>query len=190
MSDDNVAMEANEQREHATHAETRHPIVLRASICIAVLAVLSSGISSLVANESASATSASSEAVLHQDRATDSWNFFQAKTIKATLYELAAQRGGSDAGANRQEGARQRSAVDGIQRLAQTEERLSTAASADAERHERRHHILDLSETLSHIAIAIATVAIITRQRWPLLSSIVLGVVSLGIAAVAYLGGP
>jgi hypothetical protein len=191
MSEDSMndaALEANEHREHAEHAEhPQHPLVLRVTITIAVLAVLSAGISTVVSNEDAAAVAARSEAVLHQDRATDTWNFFQAKTIKATLYELAAQNHTDATPANAAEAARQRGAVDQIQAQARHEDALTAASLEEADRHERRHHFLEISEALSHIAIAIATVAIVTRQRWPWFGSLALGVISIGIWVCAYL---
>jgi hypothetical protein len=188
MSDD-AAFEANEHREHAEHAgHAQNPLVLRVTITIAVLAVLSAGISTVVSNEGAAAVAARSEAVLHQDRATDTWNFFQAKTIKATLYELAEQTTtGEVKAANTAEATRQRSAVDQIQAQARHEDQQTEAALAEAGRHEERHHFLEISEALSHIAIAIATVAIVTRQRLPWYGSLGLGLLSIGLLAWVYL---
>ena len=57
-------------------------------------------------------------------------------------------------------------------------------ASNDAE---EMHHRLTVAATLLHMAIAIATIAIIARKKWPWLASIVLGVAGTAIAAWAYL---
>jgi hypothetical protein len=186
MTDD-VALEAHEHREHAEHAAHSGDLYLRrVSITIAILAVASATISSLEANESAAAIAASSDAVLHQDRATDAWGFFQAKTIKEGLFAIAADRGGPKAGGYRKEAERHHGDQAPIQAKALNEEKLAAQATAEQLRHERRHHALSLSETLSHVAIAIATIAIITGQRWPWVSSIGLGVMAGVAAAIAY----
>ncbi len=53
--------------------------------------------------------------------------------------------------------------------------------------HERRHHWLTAAATLLEIAIAICTVAIITRRPLFWLGSISLGCVGLVLFALAYL---
>jgi NhaP-type Na+/H+ or K+/H+ antiporter len=66
----------------------------------------------------------------------------------------------------------------------QTEEKLR-----DSERHEDRHHILTVAVTLLHVAIAIATIAIIVRgQRWPWYAALALGAIGATGAAYAYIG--
>jgi hypothetical protein len=66
----------------------------------------------------------------------------------------------------------------------QTDEKLR-----DSERHEDRHHILTVTVTLLHVAIAIATIAIIVRgQRWPWYAALALGATGTMGAAYAYIG--
>jgi hypothetical protein len=65
-----------------------------------------------------------------------------------------------------------------------TEEKLR-----DSERHEDRHHILTVAVTLLHVAIAIATIAIIVRgQRWPWYAALALGAIGTMGAVYAYIG--
>ena len=48
--------------------------------------------------------------------------------------------------------------------------------------------VLTIAATLLHIAIAIATIAIVMRsQRWPYHTAVILGILGLLGAAVAYL---
>ena len=53
--------------------------------------------------------------------------------------------------------------------------------------HERRHHRLAIAATLLEIGIAISTIAIITRSRWPWIGAAGLGAVGAAVVALAYL---
>ena len=65
----------------------------------------------------------------------------------------------------------------------QSEERLH-----EGERHEHRYHRLTLGATLLQIAIAMATISIITGgHRWPWFASLALGIGGTVAAATAYL---
>ena len=52
--------------------------------------------------------------------------------------------------------------------------------------HERRHHRLTIGATMLEVGIAIATIAIITRKRWPWAGSAALGVLGAVVALSAY----
>jgi hypothetical protein len=75
-----------------------------------------------------------------------------------------------------------------IQTKARELEHRSEERLHEGEHHEHRHHRLTLGATLLHIAIAIATISIITGgQRWPWFASLGLGVAGTVAAATAYL---
>ena len=92
------ALDAHEHAEHAQHAaHERSPFVSRVSITVAVLAVMAASAGSLETVEGGRAITESSEAVLAQDKATDSWNEYQADSLKRHMYEIASVTGGSKA---------------------------------------------------------------------------------------------
>src|ERR1700760_663575 len=92
------ALEAHEHAEHAEHAAHENdPFVSRIAITVAVLAVLAAASSSLETVEGGLAITASSEAVLKQDQATDAWGEYEADSIKKNLYGVSAQQGGDHA---------------------------------------------------------------------------------------------
>src|ERR1700742_842494 len=94
MSD--PALEAHEHTEHAEHAaHEKNPFVSRVSITIAILAVMAAAAGSLETVEGGRAITESSEAVLAQDKATDSWNEYQADSLKRHMYEIASVPGGA-----------------------------------------------------------------------------------------------
>jgi hypothetical protein len=109
--------------------------------------------------------------------------------FKKDLYAIAAANGGPKADDFKKQA--ERNGVDEEELFAkgqalehQTEEKLR-----DSERHEDRHHILTVAVTLLHVAIAIATIAIIVRgQRWPWYAALALGAIGATGAAYAYIG--
>src|SRR3954463_12516658 len=92
------ALDAHEHAEHAEHAaHARDPFISRVSITVAILAVMAATAGSLETVEASRAIAQSSEAVLAQDKATDSWNEYQADSLKRHMYEIAAAPGGPKA---------------------------------------------------------------------------------------------
>ena len=92
------ALEAHEHAEHAEHAaHERDPFIAKVSITVAVLAVMAAAAGSLETVEGGRAITESSEAVLAQDKATDSWNEYQADSLKRHMYEIASVAGSAKA---------------------------------------------------------------------------------------------
>ena len=182
----------NEDLEHAEHA--RHaahegdPFLMRVSVTIALLAVLAASVASLESLETAATLGAKNDAALIQNKATDQWSFFQAKSIKKNMYEIAAMGGGPHADEFR--AAAKRNDGEGVQIQSQATD-LGNQVEAKlqaGEVHERRHQVLTMAVTLLHVAIAIATVSIIVRgARWPWLGALALGAAGLLATAFAYL---
>ncbi len=181
-----------EHFEHAEHAEhAAHlgdPFTTMVSITIAILAVLAASVGSLETIETAGVTVAKNEAVLMQNKATDNWNFFQAKSLKKNMYEIAAAAGGPKADDFAKQAKRYDSEQEDIKKKAEEYEHKSEARLHDSEGHAHRHHVLTIAVTMLHISIAVATVAIITKgQRWPWYGAILLGVLGVVTAGFAYI---
>src|SRR3954471_15821125 len=89
------ALDAHEHTEHAEHAaHARDPFIAKVSITVAVLAVMAATAGSLETVGGSRAITQSSEGVLAQDKATDSWNEYQADSLKRHMYEIASAGGG------------------------------------------------------------------------------------------------
>jgi hypothetical protein len=181
-------LEAHEQAEHAEHAaHEKNPFISRVSITIALLAVVAAVTGSLETYESGGAIIAANEAVLSQDEATDQWNLYQAKSLKKNMFVIAADAGGPKADAYRAKAKDEGQGQDKAQAEATRLERERERALAISAQHERRHHRLSIAATLLEMGIAISTIAIITRKRWPWAISGVLGAAGGFVAALAYL---
>ncbi len=185
----NPALEAHEHTEHAEHAaHGGDPFISRIAISVAVLAVLAAVAGSLETVEGGRALSATSEAVLSQDEATDLWNEFQADSLKKHMYGI-----GADANAARSDDYKKQSreyadTQTKLRKDAQDKEKERDRLLAESAVHEDRHHWLTGAATLFEIGIAMSTVAIITHRQWLWLSAVTFGAVGLVLLGMAYIG--
>ncbi len=178
-------LERAEHLEEAVHEGT--PFLLVVSVTIAILAVVAASVGSLESIETAAALSDQNAANLLQNKTSDQWAFFQAKSIKKNAYEIASKQGGpfseefnAQAHRNEEESRVIRAEAENLSR--QVAEKLH-----EAERHEKRHHVLTTAVTLLHAAIAISTVAIITRgRRWPWIAGLALALFGIALTGYAY----
>lgn len=181
-------MEAHEHAEHAEHAAHGGDSLLsQVTMTIAVMAVVAAIGGSLEETEGDKTIADKNTAVLLQNQATDTWNEFEAKSTKKNLYQLFADQGGPKADAYVKEVAKNVADQAKLMKKAKDFEAKRDAVSEDAELHERRHGRLTIASTLLHMAIAIATLAIILHRRWPWLTSIALAVAGLGLGAWAFI---
>ena len=187
-----VALEAHEHAEHAEHAAHEHdPFIARVTMTVATLAVLAAVAGSLETVEGGKALGAASEAVLKQDQATDSWDEFQADSLKKNMYAIAADSGGANADkylkTSKEDADKQKS----DKKHATDYEAERDALRVESTKHEDRHHWLTGAATLFEIGIAMSTVAIITRRQWLWMAALLFGaggIALLGIVGATYLG--
>src|ERR1700730_7684177 len=179
-----------EHAEHAEHAALMgDPFLAQVAVTIAILAVIAATVGSLETLETAAAIGDKNAAVLLQNKATDTWNFYQAKSIKKNLYAIAAANGGQKADDFKKQAERNGEDEQELFAKGQVLEHRTEEKLRDSERHEDRHHILTIAVTFLHVAIAIATIAIIVRgQRWPWYVALALGAIGTMGAAYAYIG--
>ena len=185
---DELPLEHHEQAEHAEHAAlSGDPFIIRVSVTIAILAVIAAGISSLENVEAGGALAKLSEANLSQNKATDSWGFYQAQRIKKTIYDALAPQTPESA----DEAKKQSKHYDEESRKLETEARKLesevSGAQEESRIHEHRHHRLTLAATFLHVGIAVSTIAIIAKgQRWPWYAALVLAAAGIIVAMTAY----
>ena len=181
-----------EHFEHAEHAEhvahSGDNFLAKVSITIAVLAVVAATVGSLETIETAATIGDKNAAVLLQNRATDNWNFYQAKSIKKNIYEIAAAGNPDKFDEFKKQSARYAADEKDLFDKGQTLEHETEAKLHDSEKHESRHHVLTVATTMLHISIAIATIAIIMRgSRWPWYTAMALGAAGILAAGTAYI---
>lgn len=181
------ALDAHEHAEHAEHAAHEHdPFIARVAITVAVLAVLAAVAGSLETVEGGRALTASSEAVLHQDQATDAWDEFQSDGLKKFMYTIAADSTPARAGAYKAEAKKRAARQEQDRRIATEDEADRARLVAASQSYEERHHWLTGAATLFEIGIAMSTVAIITRRSWLWYAATIFGVGGIALLGAAY----
>jgi hypothetical protein len=119
------------------------------------------------------------EAVLKKTQASDQWNFYQAKSGKAHLMEIAADLAPpKKATAYRAQAQRYDQEKKEVKKEAEALDREFLAANEKSERLMAPHHKLAQGMTLIQIAISLASITVLTRRRW-----------LLGVAGAAAVGG-
>lgn len=107
------------------------------------------------------------EAVLQKSLASDQWNYYQAKSTKGHLMELAANIAPPDKqDYYRKQIERYAQEKAEIKKQAEELEKKSEEANHKSEHMMHPHHRLAQAMTLIQIAISLASITVLTRKRW------------------------
>ncbi len=174
--------------DHAVeHAAQQGGLGQQVAIFSAVLATVGAIVSFFGGDTQNKALLYKNEAVLERAHASDQWNYYQAKSMKQNLAEFAAANATDPKLADKYRGEAKRYAEEkaAIQKDAEKHEEASRKASELSERALHPHHYLAMSMTLLQIAIALASITVLTQKRWLLYGAGVgaLGGALLGIVA-------
>ena len=184
-------LEELEHHEHAEHAaeaaESGDSLILQVTFTIAVLAVAAAISASFETTESDAAIVAKNDAVLAQDQATDEWGFANSKSLRKKVYEIAADQGGPKAGLYLKSASHEAADEKTAQTQAQSLQDQVKKYLEQSEQFEVRHGRLTVASTLLHMAIAIATLAIILKRKWPWYAALALSAAGVAVGAWAYL---
>lgn len=181
------AMENAQRSKEA--AESGDSMTLRVTLSIAVMTVIAASIGALSETESSHTFVEKNDAVLAQARASDTWSAYQAESVKRHIYEamstIATQ---PDAVARMKEDAAKyaREQPETQDKARKFEEQVASF-SEKAESHFARHHVLMIAESLVHVAVAGASIALLARRRPIWIGSLALTAIGMIIAVAAYL---
>ncbi len=167
--------------EHAVEHEAHSGPGLAQSVAIftAILASIGAIVSYQGGATQIEAMLFKNEAVLKKTQASDQWNFYQAKSSKGHLMELAADIAPS----KKQEFYKSQlekyeKEKQEIKLKAEALEAESAKANEESDSMMRPHHRLAQAMTLIQIAISLASITVLTRKKW-----------LFSLAAVAAVGG-
>ncbi len=177
--------ETQERTEHAHGGGASRNILLLAAL-IAVVAA----IASLFANQRATAAlQAKNDAILAQAKASDAYNFYQARSIKSHLYDAVIGAAASLSPSARKQltATMAHEGRDQKKLLAEAQgyEKQVEANQRKSEELMYSHEVLEASVTFFEVAIAITSIAGITNSRL----LVVVGLSAAGIGIVLAVWG-
>src|SRR5574340_313298 len=156
--------------EHGAHGGDT--LAQSVAVMTAILATIGAVVGYQAGNTQNEAMLYKNEAVLKRAEASDQWNFYQAKSNKQNLAEMAAAIAPADRqDFYRKEAERYRKEKDDIKKAAETLEAQAKSANDKSEAALHPHHRLALALTLVQIAISLASITVLTRKRWLFIAS-------------------
>jgi hypothetical protein len=126
-------------------------------------------------------------AAIAKTTAANSWNYYQAKSNKQNLAELASVLPGVDSAKYRADAARYETEKAGIKKEAEKFEKESDEWNEKSEKALHTHHQWALATTAEQIAISLAAITLLTRRRWLLSATYVVAAIGFALGAFAWL---
>ena len=105
-------------------------------------------------------------AAIKKTKASNQWNYYQAKSNKQNLAELAMALPGVDVEKYKKEVARYRLEKEEIKKDAEKLEAEAKKWDQDSDRKIHLHHRWAQAMTVMQVAIALAAITLLTRKRW------------------------
>lgn len=163
--------------EHAAHGGDRF------SSQIAVMTAILATIGALFGFQSGAtqndAAMFKNNSAIKKTEASNLWNYYQAKSNKQNLSELAAALPGVDSAKYQEKAARYGREKEDIRRAAEKLEAESTAWDKKSDEVMHQHHRWAMAMTVEQIAISLAAITLLTRKKW--LEYAAYGVAGVGI---------
>jgi hypothetical protein len=159
----------------------------RIAVMTAILATLGALFGYLGGKTQTDAAMFKNNAAIDKTTAADSWNFYQAKSNKQNLAELAATMPGVDQEKYRLAAARYDGEKAGIKKTAEKWEASSEEWNHKSDHAMHEHHQWALATTAEQIAISLAAITLLTRRRWLLSVTFVVAVIGLALGLFAWL---
>jgi hypothetical protein len=126
-------------------------------------------------------------AAIKKTEASNQWNYYQAKSNKQNLAELAMALPGVDVEKYKKEVARYKEEKDGIMKDAQKLEAESKKWDEESDKLIHLHHRWAQSMTVIQVSIAFAAITLLTRKKWMQVGVYVAAGISAVLAGMALL---
>jgi len=175
--------------DHAVeHEAQKGGLGQQVAIFSAVLATVGAIVSFFGGSTQNDALLFKNNAVFERAEASDQWNFYQAKSMKQNLAELAATISADPKKVEFYQAEAKRYAGEKaeIQKIAQGHEAKAKEWNEKSEHALHPHHFLSISMTLLQIAIALASITVLTQKRWLLAGAALSAFAGAVVAIVAY----
>ena len=173
--------------EHAMHS--REAFSSRIAVMTAILATIGALFSYMVGATQNEALLYKNDSAIRRTEASDQWNFYQAKSNKQHLAELAAALVPADKKPPYEaEIERYKQEKKEIQTKAQELEEEAKKFNELSEHSLHPHHRLAQATTMVQIAISIAAITVLTRKRWLFWASGLSAAIGVALWGLAWLG--
>ena len=174
--------QANEHAEHAQHGgggggEKKAGWTLQLSLSTAIIAVVAAVASLHSGAAESAALLAKNEAILAQAKASDQWAYYQAKSIKGALYEVALETMTDEetiARFRKKKETYDRERKEVEQKAHEFEKEVDEKGKVGEEAF-HHHHRFALAVTIFQVSIALAAIAALTRRKPLWWASMVIG---------------
>ena len=160
---------------HGTHGDSAHhgsgiggrSMTSQIAVCTAVIATVGAIFAYMGGATQANAGLYKNNAAIKKTEASNQWNYFQAKSTKQSLAELARDLSPEAARSSYQDKMQRYDKEKAeIQLVAQALEKEATEWDQRSDAQMHQHHRWAQATTVLQVAIALAAMALLTRRKW------------------------
>ncbi len=154
--------------EHATeHAHrSRDNFASRIAVMTAIMATVGAMLSYQAGSTESEAAMDKNNAAIFKTEAANQWNYYQAKSSRQNLAELATHIPGVDAKHYTDEIERYKTQKEDVRKQAEKLEATSKEWDEKSEQALHQHHRWAQAMTAIQIAISLAAITLLTRKEW------------------------
>ncbi|MEO6918269.1 MAG: DUF4337 domain-containing protein [Collimonas sp.] len=136
------------------------------AVMTAIMATVGAMFSYQAGSTESEAAMNKNNAAIKKTEASNQWNYYQAKSSRQNLAELATHIPGVDAAHYSAEAQRYKSEKEVVQKKAQELEAEASAWDEKSEQVLHQHHRWAQAMTAIQIAISLAAITLLTRKEW------------------------
>ncbi|MBV4452073.1 MULTISPECIES: DUF4337 domain-containing protein [Pseudomonas] len=138
----------------------------RIAVMTALMATLGAMLSYQAGSSESEAAMDKNNAAIFKTEAANQWNYYQAKSSRQNLAELATHIPGVDAAHYKDEIERYKSQKEDVRKQAEKLEATSKQWDEQSEQALHQHHRWAQAMTAIQIAISLAAITLLTRREW------------------------
>jgi len=182
------AIEHASHGPEASHAADSGSSTSKIAMFTAIVATVGAIFSYMGGATQANAGLLKNDAAIRKTEASNQWNYFQAKSTKQSLAELARDLAADDKKmAYQAKMDRYETEKNDIKRVADKLEAEAVNFDHQSEAQMHQHHRWAQATTALQVAIALAAIALLTRKKWLEYGMYGVATLGLGIGALAFL---
>jgi hypothetical protein len=171
--------------EHAAHGGDSFSNNI--AVMTAILATVGATFGYLGGSTQNDAALFKNNAAIDKTEAANAWNYYQAKSNKQNLAEMAMTLPGVDPSKYKADVARYQSEKEGIKKKAEKFEASSDDWNHRSDGAMHQHHQWALATTAEQIAISLAAITLLTRKRWLMMGAYAVAAVGVALGVFAWL---